>query len=80
MNIFFPSVHTALMKDHETADYILTLDDPREMKQEGRNVRNFDQKLWDENCQAIVEKGNIAKVYDCFVLDNVLGENTCEKF
>nr|XP_022314271.1 repetin-like [Crassostrea virginica] len=50
-----------LMEDHEIADYILTLDDPREMKQQGRYVRNFDQKLWDENCQAIVETGNIAK-------------------
>ena len=63
MNIFFPSVYTVLMEDHEIADYILTLDDPREMKQQGRYVRNFDQKLWDENCQAIVETGNIAKVY-----------------
>uniref|UniRef100_A0A8B8CH10 Uncharacterized protein LOC111119006 n=1 Tax=Crassostrea virginica TaxID=6565 RepID=A0A8B8CH10_CRAVI len=50
-----------LMEDYEIADYILTLDDPSEMKQQGRYVRNFDQKLWDENCQAIVAEGNIAK-------------------
>ena len=59
---FSPSVYTVLMEDYEVADYILTLDDPSEMKQQGRYVRNFDQKLWDENCQAIVEEGNIAKV------------------
>ena len=60
---FIFSVYTVLMEDYEIADYILTLDDPSEMKQQGRYVRNFDQKLWDENCQAIVEEGNIAKVY-----------------
>ena len=60
---FIFSVYTVLMEDYEIADYILTLDDPREMKQQGRYVRDFDQKLWDENCQAIVAEGNIAKVY-----------------
>ena len=63
MNNFIFSVYTVLMEDYEVANHILALDDPRGMKQQGRYVRNFDQNLWDENCQAIVEKGNVAKVY-----------------
>ncbi|XP_062581098.1 uncharacterized protein LOC134242910 [Saccostrea cucullata] len=50
-----------LMKDHESAQIILALDEPREMKQRGRYVENFNQELWDKNCRNIVEKGNMAK-------------------
>ncbi|XP_052711593.1 uncharacterized protein LOC128185925 isoform X1 [Crassostrea angulata] len=50
-----------LMDDMETADIIMALDAPIEMKQYGRYVKNFSQTLWDQHCTRIVEKGNIAK-------------------
>lgn len=50
------------MKDMETAGIIMALDDPNEMKQYGRYVKNFSQTLWDQHCMEIVEKGSIAKV------------------
>ncbi|XP_034334941.2 uncharacterized protein [Magallana gigas] len=50
-----------LMNDMETADIIMALDAPNEMKQTGRYVKNFNQTVWDQHCTRIVEKGNIAK-------------------
>lgn len=50
-----------LMDDVERAEIIMALDDPREMKQQGRYVENFDKKKWDKHCQDVVEKGNIGK-------------------
>lgn len=51
-----------LMKDMERADIIMALNEPREMKQQGRYVKNFDQKFWDKCCQDVVERGNMEKV------------------
>lgn len=50
------------MDDMERAEIIMALDDPREMKQQGRYVENFDRKMWDKCCQDVVEKGNVGKV------------------
>ncbi|XP_061182107.1 uncharacterized protein LOC133190468 [Saccostrea echinata] len=50
-----------LMKDKDSAEIIMALDQPREMKEQGRYVKNFNQELWDKNCRNIVEKGNMAK-------------------
>lgn len=50
-----------LMDDMERAEIIMALDEPREMKQQGRYVENFDKKIWDKCCQDVVEKGNMAK-------------------
>lgn len=50
------------MDDMETADIIMALDEPNEMKQYGRYVKNFNQTVWDQHCMRVVEKGNIAKV------------------
>lgn len=50
------------MGDYDTAAKIMTLDDPRKIKQHGREVKNFDNDLWEINCQKIVEKGNMEKV------------------
>lgn len=55
------------MDDKERADIIMALDEPREMKQQGRYVKNFDQKVWDKCCQDVVERGNMEKV-SCAVL------------
>lgn len=50
-----------LMNDMDTAEIIMALDEPNEMKHSGRYVKNFSQTLWDRHCMEIVEKGNIAK-------------------
>lgn len=50
------------MNDMDTAEIIMALDEPNEMKHYGRYVKNFSQTLWDQHCMDIVEKGSIAKV------------------
>ncbi|KAK6188310.1 hypothetical protein SNE40_004511 [Patella caerulea] len=50
-----------LFKDHESADKIMKTKDPKTQKALGRKVKNFDGKLWNENCVDIVKRGNLAK-------------------
>ena len=51
-----------LFGDSETAHKILQTADPKEHKKLGRQVKNFDQKIWDKKCIRIVKRGNKAKV------------------
>ena len=51
-----------LFKDEEHSEKILQAEKPGQMKSFGRKVRNFDEKIWLENREKIVKKGNIAKV------------------
>ncbi|KAK3089230.1 hypothetical protein FSP39_001965 [Pinctada imbricata] len=51
-----------LMEDIENAGLIMALDEPREQKSVGREVKNWDQDLWNDNCWAIVRKGNLEKI------------------
>lgn len=53
---------TVLMDDKESADIILALHEPAEIKKIGRHVQNFNQELWKSCCLDVVEKGNMAKV------------------
>lgn len=50
-----------LMHDAATAKKILSAPTPAEAKSLGREVKNFDQKAWDEKCDKIVERGNWLK-------------------
>ena len=50
-----------LMSDSSTADKILASSTPAEAKSLGREVKGFNQKLWDEKCDGIVEQGNFLK-------------------
>lgn len=50
-----------LFKDNETLEKILANSNPAEIKKLGREVKNFDQDKWQENCQEIVFKGNLYK-------------------
>ena len=65
-----------LFKDNEIAEQILKAHKPGQMKALGRKVTNFDEKIWAENREKIVKKGNIAKVKNVsktervFVLNN----------
>ncbi|KAK3097614.1 hypothetical protein FSP39_011425 [Pinctada imbricata] len=50
-----------LMGDKESAQIILSTQDPREQKRLGRHVKHFKQDLWNKKCQIIVKKGNTEK-------------------
>lgn len=49
------------MGDSTTAAKILASEGPSEAKRLGRKVKNFDQKLWDRECDKVVEEGNFLK-------------------
>ena len=51
-----------LFGDEEIASQILQSDDPHEQKQFGREIRNFDEKVWAKHRWNIVMDGNLAKV------------------
>lgn len=50
-----------LFKDDEVAAKILLSDEPREQKELGRSVKNFDEKIWNKNKEKIVYNGNYLK-------------------
>jgi ribA/ribD-fused uncharacterized protein len=51
-----------LMKDYDMYSKIMTATEPSVMKYAyGRNVKNFDYKLWDKHKFDIVFKGNLFK-------------------
>ena len=50
-----------LFNDHETAAKIMTKSSPAEQKRLGRLVKNFNQKVWLDNCYDIARRCNIAK-------------------
>lgn len=50
------------MGDEMSAETIKAFDEPQKMKKQSRFVKNFNQKLWDDIRQEIVETGNMAKV------------------
>lgn len=50
------------MGDKMRAEIIMALNEPQEIKQQGRCVQNFNQELWYGVRQEIVETGNMAKV------------------
>lgn len=41
-----------LFQDHDTAQRILQAKTPKEQKALGRQVRNFNQDIWDKHCEA----------------------------
>ncbi len=50
-----------LFKDDEILQKIMSADNPAVYKSLGRQIRNFDSKIWDENKCKIVVSGNMAK-------------------
>lgn len=50
------------MGDEESAEVIMRLNNPNEIKKRGRRVKNFNQDIWESCCQDIVERGNMEKV------------------
>jgi ribA/ribD-fused uncharacterized protein len=52
----------AMLFDNKSiAEKILKTNDPRQQKELGRNVLNFDSEVWNNNAFEIVYKGNYAK-------------------
>ena len=51
-----------LVGDDTAFSAILASDDPREQKRLGRQVRHFDPALWQDEFEAIVLRGNLAKM------------------
>lgn len=50
-----------LFGDHEMADKIMQATTPKEQKELGRQVKNFDVKLWGQHARHIVYEGNYYK-------------------
>lgn len=50
-----------LFNDHDTLEKIITAKNPGAVKAFGREVKRFDQNIWNENRFQIVVNGNIAK-------------------
>ena len=50
-----------LMGHDEVAEKILASKGPAEAKALGREVKNFEQQVWDENCDGVVERSNLLK-------------------
>ena len=53
-----------LFKDYEIFTKILDATDPKEIKALGREVKNFDHKIWSQHKYEIVAKGNRGKFGD----------------
>ncbi len=52
-----------LFYDYATAYKIVKAKTPKEAKELGRQVKNFDQKIWDDNSRSIVLSANLNKFY-----------------
>ena len=50
-----------VFKDQAMADKIMTSDSPKDQKAYGRQVSNFDAKVWNEKSREVVKDGNYAK-------------------
>ena len=61
-----------LFNDDEYWQLIMNQTDPNKIKKLGRGVRNFNEKIWKQNCQQIVYKGNLAKFTQNDILKNKL--------
>lgn len=53
---------SALFRDNEKGQQILSTTDPLTMKRLGRKVNGFDAKVWSGQCVNIVKRGFTAKV------------------
>lgn len=50
-----------LMNDSAVAEKILSVKTPAQAKTLGREVKNFKQEIWDNNCDRVVEQGQYLK-------------------
>lgn len=65
--------HKALLfKDHDTYEKIMKEKEPKKIKALGRQVKNFDESIWRENCERIVIQGNYLKFRNNYALRDFL--------
>lgn len=50
-----------LFGDKEVQAAVLATNDPGDMKKLGRQIKNFDQEVWNDNAYDIVTRGNVMK-------------------
>ena len=50
-----------LFSDNNSLDIILASTDPKTAKAQGRKVKNFDPKIWNDKSRYLVTEGNLAK-------------------
>lgn len=58
---FMMAYKASLMKDMATRILIMATADPKKQKALGRTIKNYDDKIWDENKLSIVYLGNYYK-------------------
>ena len=58
---FMMAKKAELFSDTEVYNLIMQTDDPKEIKKLGRQVKNFDETIWNDNGYYIVVQGNHAK-------------------
>lgn len=63
-----------LFKDDEAANKVMAAKTPKEQKIIGRSVKNFDQTVWEENRDAVMDKILLAKFSSSDELKEVLLE------
>ncbi|OJJ20387.1 GTP cyclohydrolase [marine bacterium AO1-C] len=61
-----------LFEDEQIAEQILLTKKPRDQKELGRRVRNFDSETWNNHCKQIVYEANHAKFTQNEVLKEAL--------
>ena len=66
--------------DEEIADKIMNTSSPREQKDLGRIVKNFDQSKWDDVARKIVYQINHCKFSQNPEFNNLMKENTGKMF
>ena len=62
----------ALFDDLATVDLMLSTTNPKEVKDLGRQVKNFDPSTWGKHCEQIVFDGNLGKFSQNAALGNYL--------
>jgi ribA/ribD-fused uncharacterized protein len=73
-----------LFGDEEVAQKILETSNPRAQKNLGRQVKNFNDAVWQKHCQDIVYRGNVAKfsqnkhLYDHLMKQDYVGKEFVE--
>lgn len=60
---YMMSQKAKLFNDLATNSLIMKTTDPKRQKSLGRQVKNFDAKVWNDNCEEIVTQGNVYKFY-----------------
>jgi ribA/ribD-fused uncharacterized protein len=69
----FMMVCKALLFDHSMIDRIMELKDPRDIKNSGRLIKNFNQYIWDKTNIILVSIGNYYKYkYNKFLKEKLL--------